>query len=649
MASPAYIRALEEIKIYDVAQYEVPLFLRQDDTFGCVDDLPLKHLAAQTEAKSFLDIIKDAPLDNVDFGLLEEHMLQNKYDDLPAPFAPKVPLHKSYKMQIAIMKSSMTHCVVLKQFIFPEKTSLRNVNEIAHGTVYLLDYTPNYRVGPLAVQCMLKKMSHWFAHYTQLTPKVPTKDNKPKQDQNDLRVGFDYIRAQGPKTNVNNQQTEWAEIETHRSDSPLNGWSAGLVKECLRSLSTGNVHAKPDHKFPLTLHDIAGWFLGDVLIHILGDLRSKTIVFMGLAEKGKTPIAQAIAMCFSEYLILKDGMESEYSPGFRICSSLDQLRGESGLKYRPDILDDGDSSSIPVTKLKSFLDSSLVETHTVERWTAARFVKGQLRILCDNKVDEDAPEGAMSVKFETFMEMTAPAFPEKASSQDKMACYKRAHWVVNMPGAVYLRPAGTSKDDVRRIPYIGGVTDFISPEGHEILGRLYDGITEPPENWATKRQWSLDLMAMLCESGKKPPRTQVISRSSGSSDRREIQIQREIKPKLPFSGYVSPDFVPKTDANSSSAVVPDIDNNRYSSPKPNRVSAAEASLSQPKLVQVKQELEDVPRFRMLLSAPDKIINLDSPSPPPHKRLRSQNTQDVADEMDVEDEDVLPCVGEKPGE
>ena len=122
MASPAYIRALEEIKIYDVAQYEVPLFLRQDDTFGCVDDLPLKHLAPQTEAKSFLDIIKDAPLDNVDFGLLEGHMLQNKYDDLPAPFATKVPLHKSYKMQIAIMKSSMMHCLVLRQFIIPEKT-----------------------------------------------------------------------------------------------------------------------------------------------------------------------------------------------------------------------------------------------------------------------------------------------------------------------------------------------------------------------------------------------------------------------------------------------------------------------------------------------------------------------------------------------
>ena len=369
---------------------------------------------------------------------------------------------------------------------------MRNVNEIAHGTVYLLDYTPNYRVGPLAVQCMLKKMSHWFAHYTQLNPKVPAKDTKPKQDQNDLRGGFDYITAQGPKTNVNIQQTEWAEVEKCRSDGPLNGWSAGLVKECLRSLSTGNVYAKPDHKYLLTLHDIAGWFLDEVLVHILGYLRSKTIAFAG---QGKTPLAQAIATCLSEYLILKDGMESEYSPGFRICSSLDQLRGESGLKCRPHILDDADSASMTVTKLKSFLDSSLAEARTVERWTAARFVKGQLRILCDNKVDEDAekgtPEDAMTVNFKTFMEMTAPAFPETASLQDKIACYKR--------------PAGTSQDDVRRIPYVGGVTDFIRPEGHEILGRLYDGVTGPPENWVTKPQWSLDLMAMLCESTKKPP------------------------------------------------------------------------------------------------------------------------------------------------
>ena len=91
--------------------------------------------------------------------------------------------------------------------------------------------------------------------------------------------------------------------------------------------------------------------------------------------------------------------------GFRICSSLDQLRGESGEKCRPDILDDPDVNMVPIPKLKSFLDSSLAECHTVERWTAARFVQNQLRMLCDNKVDEKAepPEDSgISTDFDTF-------------------------------------------------------------------------------------------------------------------------------------------------------------------------------------------------------------------------------------------------------
>ena len=48
------------------------------------------------------------------------------------------------------------------------------------------------------------------------------------------------------------------------------------------------------------LHDIAGWFLDDVLVNILGDLPAKTLVMMGFAETGKTPVAQAIAMAMSD-------------------------------------------------------------------------------------------------------------------------------------------------------------------------------------------------------------------------------------------------------------------------------------------------------------------------------------------------------------
>ena len=103
---------------------------------------------------------------------------------------------------------------------------------------------------------------------------------------------------------------------------------------------------------------------------------------MGLAEKGKTPVAQALAMAMSEYWLLVDEKDQELQPSFHLAASLDQLRGDPGLKYRPDILDDADTSTIPIAKMKSFLDSSITEAFTVERWTASKIVKHQLRIVC---------------------------------------------------------------------------------------------------------------------------------------------------------------------------------------------------------------------------------------------------------------------------
>ena len=96
----------------------------------------------------------------------------------------------------------------------------------------------------------------------------------------------------------------------------------------------------------------------------------------------KTPVAQALSMAMSEYWLLVDQKDDEMLPSFRLAASLDQLRGDPGIKYRPDILDDADTSMVPVAKLKSFLDSSVAEAFTVERWTAAKFVRNQLRIIC---------------------------------------------------------------------------------------------------------------------------------------------------------------------------------------------------------------------------------------------------------------------------
>ena len=108
-------------------------------------------------------------------------------------------------------------------------------------------------------------------------------------------------------------------MEIRRQGSPVFGWSSGLVKECLRGHSSAHVFATPVTNFYLTLHDVAAWFLDDVLVPILGDLKTRTLVFMGLAEKGKAPIAQAVALAVSEYHILVAGKEERNEAILQDC------------------------------------------------------------------------------------------------------------------------------------------------------------------------------------------------------------------------------------------------------------------------------------------------------------------------------------------
>ena len=73
----------------------------------------------------------------------------------------------------------------------------------------------------------------------------------------------------------------------------------------------------------------------------------------------------------------------------------------------------------------------------------------------NDDAEPDLPDSAGQIKFD-FMDVIAPAFPDKASKQDHMACLKRAHWAVNVKKALCPRPAGTVTCPVRRNPYMHG-------------------------------------------------------------------------------------------------------------------------------------------------------------------------------------------------
>ena len=152
MSAPslAYNRALNDIKAYDFAQIDVPLFSRQDDAIGCIDDLPLKAMEGRYLAQIVFDVIVEVPLDSVNYQQLEECMRQGQYTQLPPAFCPRIVPGVPCKMSVAIMKTTgVTQCTALKYFVLDFKTNLRTVEDMAYGALKLVDFTPDFHSGHL--------------------------------------------------------------------------------------------------------------------------------------------------------------------------------------------------------------------------------------------------------------------------------------------------------------------------------------------------------------------------------------------------------------------------------------------------------------------------------------------------------------------
>ena len=351
---------------------------------------------------------------------------------------------------------------------------------------------------------------------------------------------------------------------------------------------------------------------------------------LGKAGAGKTPAAQAIAMAFAEYWILKANEGNDARPSFRLSNSLENLRGEPGLRTRPDILDDSDMSNIPLPKVKAFLDSSLTETFTVERWTTTKFVLNQLRIICDNRVHAEAEEGIKigqdTIPFHVFIDYIKPAFHEKAQKEDIQACLKRAHFVVNMTEAVYVRPAGAGEAPVRIVRYPETETkeilrDFIAEEGKPIIAKMQEGCLEPPSDWLQKRQWCHDLLTYLIESNNPQiPRCRVVRRQPLFGG---APFTEELKPDLPDSGrscvllHDDSAACAQPGALEGDAAVP-----VTSAP------AASGSNALPQLVPVKTEPRSPDRAAFsALKRHRTVIELDTPSPARPRPITSASLPD----------------------
>lgn len=304
-----------------------------------ISALPLKPMEGSTKLKAVVEKVFFEHVGDVDFDSVE-HLVQSKaYQQLPGNLALKDQLSDPIVLQLVFGKVNANKYLVLKHYTFSQKVDARLIKQIAVGDLFVIDYGKNFRAGSAGFQYLLEHVGDYAILAFQFSPKPKAK----AKDKSALEKGFAYIQSEGPKSDMNNQWTEWAEIEVNREESPIFGWNTGPVKESLKGYVGGNVFAQPTENFFLTIHALNVWFLEDVLIPLLPGMKNKTPVFLGNAGAGKTPAASAIAMAFSEHWLFHTS-DTDKQPSFSLASSFDQLRGEPGVRERPDILDDGDMS-----------------------------------------------------------------------------------------------------------------------------------------------------------------------------------------------------------------------------------------------------------------------------------------------------------------
>lgn len=197
-----------------------------------------------------------------------------------------------------------------------------------------------------------------------------------------------------------------------------------------------------------------------------------------------------------------------------------------------------------------------------------------------------------------------------------MACLKRAHWVVNLKLATYVRRAdGTKEADVPLIRHEDGDSEFISEDGKKMIARMRAGDMSLPDDWLMRRQWSHDLLSMVLENNTFPPRTTSTRVHSPFSGKTEIL---EEKPSLPPSGRICRLAQPEEP-----------------NPKGIPLGASDDPIAAVPLIQVKKEPAET-FSKLKRKATTQVIELDTPSP---QRARSVQG------FEAEEEDHFPGVGE----
>ena len=179
-------------------------------------------------------------------------------------------------------------------------------------------------------------------------------------------------------------------------------------------------------------------------------------------------------------------------------------------KTCPALYDDGEIGGELIKKKKAFSDVGDQETILKERWTAAKFVQHQLRIVLDNQYDpaDEPPEVPLEdfISHTAFMKLVKPALDYIANA-DARAILKHAAFMVFTKNFIYYRFPTEKEVDVKRLKCPRG--DLLKDSCKHIIANMKAG-GPMPDDYEARVAWESEWLLNLQQLQHHSPRHQCL-------------------------------------------------------------------------------------------------------------------------------------------
>lgn len=322
---------------------------------AAVWDLPIKHWEGRTQKTSswVVDVIA-APgdLSTIDWGAVMGIMSKGEYNKLPPPLGFPMETEIPMFLNLHVSKPADGDYLVVKFIKLLNNEKFATIQrELIVGEPLIPHWTRDRYTTLKTMYLMLESMGGILFRYWQFevparapAAAVPGDEDSVDEKKRKLTAGVDFIMAEAPRGNFDCQQMLWVEHQLVDPDSPIHDFRRELIDRVLKKIQDRDHFAVKETYYPCLLHDIRPEYL-DIAKRIIKTLLTNTLLAVGEARFGKTPLMYILAMAMARWHAdMQKAQGNDVVAAVRVSAEMDFFRGEVGEKWAPCIFDDGDLS-----------------------------------------------------------------------------------------------------------------------------------------------------------------------------------------------------------------------------------------------------------------------------------------------------------------